>query len=385
MTTHIRPHTASQTPKRPVSSYSMSSTIRQVTPSPDSLSRGYATHSTPRHRAHTQSLNDRRPTSRGERRLVSGEEQAEHDDDAQGYVSRARSVNSPSYHRPNKSRSRRTTPSRIPVPAPGRSKAVGHLKRSKAGRISPSKLGAPRQHRTLLSSSPATPGAQVVAAASGSHAASAGLAMPAAPTRPPAPAPEDDRQRLREFTLFPTEDPFAPHVPSQPRSPVPQPVAAVAMDPTGPAARRGSNCFQHGETYYEHEPDVDSIAPLPTSPSQSPWRKQPQHIGSDVPPPLRPLTTRTRTTSPVEPHLPRQGSARSVASTFSTPGRDEMERKRGIVEEGPFMNAMGVKELEERRRMVSEGKGGVIRVEEGGKKKRKAEDEKGGMCRCVVM
>ncbi|OAG11952.1 uncharacterized protein CC84DRAFT_1254315 [Paraphaeosphaeria sporulosa] len=364
----------------------MSSTIRRVTPSPDSLSealsQGYATHSTPCHHTRTQSLNHRRLRSVEDGTLVSGIQQAEHDDDAQGHVSRTRSVNSPSDHRPSPNRSRRITPSRIPVPAPGRSKAVGHLKRRKAGRFSPPKLGAPRQHRTLLSSSLATPGAQVVAAASESHAACARLAMPAAPTRVqppvpgPVPGPEDERARLREFTLFPTEDPFAPHVQSQSQahSPVSQHAAAIALDPTRPAPRRENDYFTHGRTYYEHEPD--SISPLPTTPPQPLWKKQPQCVGPDVPSPSRPLTAAT---SPQKPQLPRHGSARSVASTFSTPGRDEMERKRGIADEGPFKGAMGVQELAERRRMVSEGK----RAEENSQKGN--ERGKGGMCRCVVM
>jgi hypothetical protein len=55
-----------------------------------------------------------------------------------------------------------------------------------------------------------------------------------------------------------------------------------------------------------------------------------------------------------------QASGRSVASrhtVFSTPGRDEMERKKPIVEEdeGPFARAKSVKELEVDRRVVSGG------------------------------
>ena len=76
-----------------------------------------------------------------------------------------------------------------------------------------------------------------------------------------------------------------------------------------------------------------------------------------------------------------EASGASVASkhsVFSTPGRDEMERKKPIVEEdeGPFAKATSVADLEQRRRRVSEG------TKEGEEK-----DEKkgpGGM-RCVVM
>lgn len=55
-----------------------------------------------------------------------------------------------------------------------------------------------------------------------------------------------------------------------------------------------------------------------------------------------------------------EASGASVASKhsiFSTPGRDEMERKKPIVEEdeGPFANARSVQDLEQTRRRVSEG------------------------------
>lgn len=55
-----------------------------------------------------------------------------------------------------------------------------------------------------------------------------------------------------------------------------------------------------------------------------------------------------------------EASGASVASKhsiFSTPGRDEMERKKPIVEEdeGPFAKATNMQDLEQRRRKVSEG------------------------------
>ncbi|KAJ4374632.1 hypothetical protein N0V86_007505 [Didymella sp. IMI 355093] len=50
-------------------------------------------------------------------------------------------------------------------------------------------------------------------------------------------------------------------------------------------------------------------------------------------------------------------SVTSKHSIFSTPGRDEMERKKPIIEEdeGPFASAKSVQDLEQRRRRVSEG------------------------------
>lgn len=71
-------------------------------------------------------------------------------------------------------------------------------------------------------------------------------------------------------------------------------------------------------------------------------------------------------------------SVRSKHSIFSTPGRDEMERKKPIVEEdeGPFAKATSMQDLEERRRKVSE----ATRTED-------EEREKRMVCglKCVVM
>jgi hypothetical protein len=54
---------------------------------------------------------------------------------------------------------------------------------------------------------------------------------------------------------------------------------------------------------------------------------------------------------------------------FSTPGRDELERKKALVEvdEGPFARATSMMDLDEERRRVSAG-GGMKGV--GGKKER---------------
>ncbi|CAO2653170.1 Nn.00g025810.m01.CDS01 [Neocucurbitaria sp. VM-36] len=53
------------------------------------------------------------------------------------------------------------------------------------------------------------------------------------------------------------------------------------------------------------------------------------------------------------------GTAVSKRSIFSIPGRDELERKKALVEadEGPFARAVSVQDLQARRRRISEGKG----------------------------
>ncbi|CAN9323304.1 unnamed protein product [Alternaria alternata] len=72
------------------------------------------------------------------------------------------------------------------------------------------------------------------------------------------------------------------------------------------------------------------------------------------------------------------GTASSKQSVFSTPGRDEMERKKALVEddEGPFAKAMSMADLDERRRVVSEQRAGddrraAILEAESSQKKRK--------------
>ena len=58
----------------------------------------------------------------------------------------------------------------------------------------------------------------------------------------------------------------------------------------------------------------------------------------------------------------------SKRSIFSIPGRDELERKKALVEadEGPFARAVSMQDLQARRRRVSEGKGVSKKEEEMG-------------------
>jgi hypothetical protein len=78
------------------------------------------------------------------------------------------------------------------------------------------------------------------------------------------------------------------------------------------------------------------------------------------------------------PCADRKSSVTSAHSTFSTLGRDEMERKKGDLDEfaddGPFGQVKDLQALEERRK----------RIGEGGKRKEK-DGEKGAWCRCLVM
>lgn len=304
MSLSIRPHTGSHSPTRPQSSYSARSTIRCVTPSPDSLSealaRGFVVHSTPRidRPFSTDEPHSVRPWTAGkstfhlsalckgakgrqkglrnnerERRLtkVTGEQRDFEKDawDAKTPLSRT------------------LTPTRIPQPTSGKA-----LRRSHAGRISPSKrapgqIASPRRHRPRSTPSKLP-----------SHQEDS---LPALPMT----LRQDDGAQHRPFTLFPTEDPF---------------VTSLAPNPEAPAVASQQQISQ-------------KTKPPGTSPGQSVLNIAPRD---------------------------RQASVASFRTAFSTPGRDEMERKRGKVptfagDDGPFGKANGMKDLEDRRRRVSDG------------------------------
>jgi hypothetical protein len=92
-------------------------------------------------------------------------------------------------------------------------------------------------------------------------------------------------------------------------------------------------------------PSLSRLLPaVPGLPASPPPQIPPPHLS----PPLRISVSGT--------------SARSTASKhsiFSTPGRDELERKKAMIEddEGPFARAKSMIDLKEERRKVSTGKG----------------------------
>lgn len=216
------------------------------------------------------------------------------------------------------------------------------------------------------------------------------------PTKAPPAIPDEERARLAEFTLFPADDPFITQEPTLP---------PASIDPAHPAvhgSRPSDDVFQ--SPLQKHD-DPDALALLPESPRkpipqlwmQSGSHAQPTHQSRNSDPdaitPVTPVAARGS-------RSPRDPSVKSWAShmTFSTPGRDEMERKRACVkggDEGPFGAAKSMRELAKKRRQVSEGKIVQERVgevgQDGEKKKKKekgkkdAEDKSGGLCKCCVM
>ncbi|KAF2249072.1 hypothetical protein BU26DRAFT_564754 [Trematosphaeria pertusa] len=305
MATLIRPHTASSipSPNRPQTSHSTRSTIRRVTPSPDSLSealhRGFASASTPRLRSRSRSPPLSNPP------------------DAESV--RPRTAGSQAPHR-------RDFVSQIPKPAAG-------LRRSGAGRISPTKRGVSlRKYRPLSTPSPLPSHREVshqIAPAMTAPLGSAPLPPSPTPSRPETPTPMTADQRRAQY-------------------------ASLGGSPTLHAAPD------------EAAEASDSISPAPLAST----KQATSNSGSFNP------TRQARNASV-------STGAASYQTTFSTPGRDELERKKVeshmgpfARDEGPFGTAKSVKDLEERRRRVSEGS-------------RRGEERKKGLCgcglRCVVM
>ncbi|KAI4954497.1 hypothetical protein J4E91_002210 [Alternaria rosae] len=96
--------------------------------------------------------------------------------------------------------------------------------------------------------------------------------------------------------------------------------------------------------------------------------------------------------SPSESSYVSGGTVTSKRSVFSTPGRDELERKKAVVEtdDGPFAKAVSMADLDERRRVVSEeGAQGTQTIEDleaEGRPKKKKESRTCGMgIGCNVM
>lgn len=199
---------------------------------------------------------------------------------------------------------------------------------------------------------------------------------------------EEERAKLAEFTLFPTEDPFV----IQTSKPSP-----ASIDPTRPAIRRSYPSDDEFNPQVQQDGD-GKITPIPTSPRKpipSSWNqtktqthhtRASQSSGSDEITPLSPLGNLSTHQTPLARHP--SSTSRTSQATFSTPGRDEMERKKAHVkggDEGPFGSATGMQELVTRRRQVSERRSVSQRVEEVDKKGKKKDGEGGGLCKCCVM
>ncbi len=352
-TTHIRPHTAPASPDRPGTSYSTRSTIRQVEPSPDSVSDvasdRYADNTVP---TLEPSFEPFPPfdISRPEDNTAHGQfyAHAPSTDPSTGAEIGIRAL------RRGGTPSGRTSPNKSRSSSPQKSRSQ-----------------SPRKHMVCT---PTLPAHQESPSSAYSVDAFERWGAPDTPS----PIPLEQQS-----------DMYAPlkiHRPSaesrKERAPVTDPGThsriADYMRKLQTQQGCGTAITREEEQGSEQgaKPNRRDVAPIP-------------HIIQAMAQPGSPISTQRETLREKEREQVRHTSASrrsetsntSVASRhsiFSTPGRDEMERKKPIIEEdeGPFAKATNMRDLEQRRRTVSEAT-----RESGGNEGRKR------LCglRCVIM
>ncbi|EOA90100.1 hypothetical protein ACJQWK_07861 [Exserohilum turcicum] len=173
------------------------------------------------------------------------------------------------------------------------------------------------------------------------------------------------------------------HVPADLASPHPSPNPAFASAGATAATAQGRSidAQMHDYTSLHHARlFAPSLAPLNTTSNPNSHPDQHEHS-----------THRTSPSSPYSPHdLGRHTSSSRISSAsagtsvsrrsvFSTPGRDELERKKALVEadDGPFGTVASMADLEERRRGIGSRVGFVNKElhdggeEDGGNGRRK--------------
>ncbi|KAI8936614.1 hypothetical protein NX059_007013 [Plenodomus lindquistii] len=194
---------------------------------------------------------------------------------------------------------------------------------------------------------------------------------------PETPTPMSREQRLQAYTPLSAPSPLFPVEKNH------------SSDGAGPARPKGQPTHELHDKHHlpQHSPSERNFKPhLRDLVSAARTREN------------FPTTIDEQTTAPVKTGSPRHptrqvscsarstvsgGTAESRRSVFSTPGRDEMERKKALVEidEGPFAKAVNVQDLDVRRRQVS-GKSDESKDRE---KKRVWRQGCGMSGRCCVM
>ncbi|KAF2676101.1 hypothetical protein K458DRAFT_469585 [Lentithecium fluviatile CBS 122367] len=367
MATSIRPHTSSRTsrhlassPTRPATSHS---TIRRVTPSPDSLpealGKRLAAHSTPRYAtwSHDPNQNGMRPVSTSVLDAYGMDQGGK--DDGEGEMARPRTdglreTRPLEPQRPNITRN--LTPTRIPQPTASfrnrktattadttTSMEKAGLKRSRTGRISPTKHAAPRKHRPLSMPMPMPLNSNSEDHVRGISSPLKGALVPLVNGKVGENEVEGrkkEQERGSGFTMFPTEDPF--------------------ITPASAASMGNSTLTNEEADRIEAAPQVRGYKihrkPLATTTRASPSTFPPTNTNTKTP-------LHTLTSFPLTHRVSSITSTRTNRTnktTFSTPGRDEMERKKSALDEfagddGPFGRAKDLKGLEERRRKIEDG------------------------------
>ncbi|KAF2621257.1 hypothetical protein BU25DRAFT_463860 [Macroventuria anomochaeta] len=329
--THIRPRTAPASPERPGTAYSTRSTIRQVEPSPDSLSDalalGFAHGGTPAPGTSFEPFSLFNPGQDGK---------TEHDEHGMHHSSIEPTA-------PVVALRRGGTPSGRSSPRKSRS-------------CSPQKSRSASPRKQLVR----TPTLPVHQESSSSACSAVSSEKWEAPDTP-SPIPHEQQREAyaplqvrRPFAESNSEgEPVAGHD-THPR--IADYMRKMMQQQQGARSKPGEINRSQVEVPEPVKRVVGPPAPhivqamvQPDNPSQtlSPFFAAQRQAQKE---PARHISVSRRS----------EASGASVASKhsiFSTPGRDEMERKKPIVEEdeGPFATATSMQDLEQRRRRVSEG------------------------------
>jgi hypothetical protein len=336
-TTHIRPRTAPASPERPGTAISTRSTIRQVQPSPDSLSEalanGLADDGTPG-RAPAPSFEPFPPFNPPQTQDSAESSPEDRNGNGIHIPSTEPSYQNTALHRggsPRKSRScspqksRSLSPQKRQVrtptlPAPQESPSSSYSAECLDAPYTPSPVTREQQRQACAPLQVRRPFAEAngegePAGARGTHARIADYMRKAKGQQWGGVGNASDGETSRAGGEGVGSEPAKSVVPA-----VPHIVSAMA----GPGDPR------------------QTLSALPAAQRQAQGQKE---------------TEPARHASVSRGSEASGASVASKHSIFSTPGRDEMERKKPIVEEdeGPFANAKSVRDLEQTRRRVSEG------------------------------
>lgn len=354
--THVRPRTAPASPERPDTAVSTRSTIRQVQPSPESLSEafanGFADGGTPEPRP--ASSFEPFPPFNSAHKQDSAENQTEHGDSNDIHIPSTE----PSH--PNVTLRRGGSPRKSRSCSPQKSRSLSPIKRHVRTPTLPAHQESPSSsYSTENLDAPDTPTPVTREQQQQAYA-------PLQIRRPFAEANKEGEPAEGRGTHARLAD-YMRNAKGQQRS-----GASSSLDENSkvegegagsePAKRAVPSVPHIVSAMAGHGDSSQKLSPFSAAQRQTQKEKEKE--------PARHASVSRRS----------EASGASVASKhsiFSTPGRDEMERKKPIVEEdeGPFASAKCVQDLEQTRRKVSEG----TRDGEG-----KAERRLCGM-RCVVM
>lgn len=212
----------------------------------------------------------------------------------------------------------------------------------------------------------------------------------AAPTQAPTQAPEQatsirDSVRNTPVPQQESEDEEDLSRPPYTPSPLPRHERKRAYLPLGHSSTTSNlKITTSSQTQIQHHPCPQNFLP-----TRQPITRIPllTYSNSHSKPSSPPRPAPQRSTSN---RVSNSGSAISRQSVFSTPGRDEMERKKALVEadEGPFARVTSMSDLDDERRRVSGMKGAIKRGKGDGNGNGKSRGlQVGNVCGkgCIVM